>query len=87
LDSESDADEPTRFPAGYLSLDHSIREVRALDPDQFLSILLRALDVIENLFGDREPQSLFALKHGRLGGYVVEPKALDRFERVALGLR
>jgi len=94
LDSESDADEPTRFPtrsrrqsAGNLRLDHSIREVKALDPDQPLSILLRALDATESLFGDRGPQSPFAMKHGPLGGYVMEPKTLNGFERVALGLR
>jgi hypothetical protein len=94
LDSESDADEPTRFPtgsrrqrAGNLRLDHSIREVKALDPDQPLSILLRALNATESLFGDRGLQPLFALQHGRLGSYVVEPKTLDGFERVALGLR
>src|SRR5229473_5687312 len=70
LDSESDADEPTRFPtrsgcqnAGNLRLDYSIREVKAPDPDQPLSILLRALDAAECLFGDRCRQSLFALKH------------------------
>jgi len=85
---------PTRFPtrsrgqsAGNLRLDHSIREVKALDPDQPLSILLRALHATESLFGDRGPQSPFAMKHGSLDGYVVEPKTLDGFERVALGLR
>ena len=49
-------------------------------------MLLRAFDAAESLFRDRGPQPLFALKHGRLGGYVVEPEALDGFERVMLGL-
>jgi len=49
--------------------------------------LLRALNATESLFGDRGPQSPFSMKHVPLDGYVVEPKTLDGFERVALGLR
>jgi len=52
-----------------------------------LRILLRALDATKSLFGDGGPQSPFPMKHGPFDGYVVEPKTLGRFERVALGLR
>jgi hypothetical protein len=62
LHSESDADEPTGFATGSrrqrtgnLRLDHSIREVKVLDPDQPLSISLRALHALESLCRDRDP--------------------------------
>src|SRR5262249_50065951 len=52
-----------------------------------LEHIAACVDTAESLFRDRGLQPLLALKHGPLGGYVVEPEALDRFERAALGLR
>ena len=93
LHSESDADEPTRFRtgsrrqiAGNLGLDHSIREVKVLNPDEPLRVLLCSFEAAESFLRDRGAQPLFALEQGRLGRDVVEPQAFDGFERVELCL-
>src|SRR5678815_4770117 len=65
LHAESDADEPTRCPTcswcqstGNLCLDHPIREVKALNPDQPLSILLRL-----SLIHISEPTRLLSISY------------------------
>src|SRR5919106_573008 len=95
LDAEGDTHIATRgfagiwcLRAGDLSLDHAVGEFESLDRSQLWEQQLfvggHTLEPPPRLFGRRDPQPLFALQHGWLGDYIVQPEAGRRVQWVSL---
>src|SRR2546426_11196269 len=99
LQPEGDADEAARAltssgrgSAGNLRLDHAVRELELLDrcervePELLAFFGRHALQLAQGLFGDRDPQTLLALKRGWFRRQIVQPETAYGLERIVLDL-